>query len=308
MANTRRKLTLLEQAEIEEKRRRLKLFKAGFDLNIPFVVQMKKILPAYDWKPKQIAFINALQFQDWYLGGYKSGKTFTGINKDIYLSYINRPYPGIIVHPTADGCEVTILPLIEEICETNKIEWDYKKLATKWKITFRFGLNKKDCGNILLVSGDKPKSLKGPKLAFGHIDEPLIMREEIVEVISTRMAEARGKFHQLLFTGTPEPEHMQWGFDVVDREEENTADRFITTMSARDVAEYLAPNYIQNQEKILSPERIATFIDGKYRNLSQGKVYASFDRDVNTFEERKEFNKILEKDFEYVLSYDFNVN
>lgn len=304
----KRKPTLLEQALMEDKRRKLRQFKTEFDAGKPFVEQMARIIPAYTWKEKQKNFINATQFSSWYLGGYKSGKTFTGVNKDIWLSYVNRPLAGILVHPTSDGIELTIMPLIEEICGDNKIEWDYQKLSTKWKVFFKFGTQKKDWGQLILASGDKPKSLKGPKLVWAHIDEPLIMKEEISEVVSTRLAERRGKWNQLLYTGTPEPEHMQWGFDIVDKEEESSVNRFITTMSTREVAEYLAPGYIENQEAMLTPERVATFIDGKYRNISQGKVYHAFDRNENTFEDLKRFKNILKGESEFVLSYDFNVN
>lgn len=303
-----KKISLLDQAYIEEKRRRLKQFKSEFDLDIPFVEQVKRILPEYDFKPKQKNFINAKQFTIWYLGGYKSGKSFTGICKDIWLAYVNRPYAGMLVHPTADGIQLTIIPLIEEISEKNKIEFEVKRLSTKWIIYFKFGLQKKDWGQLILASGDVPKSLKGPKLVWGHIDEPLIMKKEITQIVHSRMAESRGKFHQVLYTGTPEPEHMQWGFDIVDTEEENIEDRFITTMSARDIAEFLRPGYIEDQEANLTAAEAATFIDGKYRNLSQGKVYHAFDRDKNTFENDNKLKKLLGKDNEYVLSYDFNVN
>jgi hypothetical protein len=307
------KLTLEEQYYIEDKRRQLKLQQAEFDTKKPFARQMKAVLPNISWKPKQEAFINARQPVKWYLGGYKSGKSFSGVACDIWLSYVNKPAPGILVHPTADGIEVTILPLIDEICHLNKIEYSLRKLSTKWIITFKFGLNKRDWGKLILVSGDRPKSLKGPNLAWGHIDEPLIMEAEIVSVIQSRLANPKGKLNQLIFTGTPEPAHMKWGFDIVDKETENTKQRFIITVSTREVEEYLAPGYIKNIEDNNPPEFVETFIDGKYRNLSQGKVYYSFRREKNVFDPLKfNMNHII-PDFdnherEIVISYDFNVN
>lgn len=302
------KHSLAEQFEIEDKRKKLKDYNVKWDPKKPLLSLFKIILPNIKWKHKQILFINALAFIRWYLGGYKSGKTFTGVCLDIVLSFINRPYPGILVHPTADGVDITILPLIDEICKLNKIEYEVKKLSTKWKVYFKFGLNKKDWGQLILASGDKPKSLKGPKLAWAHIDEPLIMAEEISSVILSRLAELRSVLRLLFYTGTPEPLHMKWGFDIVDKENEDTPERFITTVSAREIKEHLPPGYIEQQEATYTPEMVLTFVDGKYRNLSQGAMYFAFKREKNVFDPLNLSVNIPEDaERELVLSYDFNV-
>lgn len=303
-----KKPTLLQQVLIEEKRNQLRVFKADYNPKIKHTKQMEALLPNIKWKPKQAAFINAHQFMKWYLGGYKSGKTFTGVGTDTWLSYINRPYPGILVHPTFDGLRLTILPLIEEICDLNHILYEVKELSTKFKVTYKFGKSAHEWGTLYLASGHIPKSLKGPKYAFGHIDEPLIMKAEITEVIMSRLAELRAKLRWLLFTGTPEPEHMLWGWDIVDKIEEDSDTRFLITMSAREVAEYLAPGYIEEQIKHYTPEQAETFIDGKYRNLSGGKVYSSFDRQKNMRPAMNVKNFMVDENNEIVLSFDFNVN
>ena len=306
------KHTLLQQAEIEQKRRRLKQLKADFDIKTPFIKQVNNLLPNITFKDKQVQYINARQFLKYYLGGYKSGKSFTSCAIDIWLAYINRPYPGILVHPTFDGIKLTIKPLLEEICELNKIDLRYKELATKSIALLNFGDR---VGQIILASGDVPKSLKGPKLAFGHIDEPFIMKEEIVGVVESRIAEAKAVYSMLQYSGTPEPEHMQWGFDIVDEEYENSDKRFIITVSTTEVAEHLRPGYVEDIVKNNSPEYVETFIHGKYRNLSQGKVYSSFDSIRNMWnpETRQPMREIDlpghdKSGCEYSLSYDFNVN
>lgn len=308
MATNQKKISLLKQAEIESKKRQMSVVKGGYKAKEPLLNLLNRLLPAYTFKPKQVQFINAKQLVAWYLGGYKSGKSFTGVCLDIALAYINRPYPGILVHPTMDGNEITVLPLIDEICTENGIEYEVKKLSTKFKVVFKFGMDKRDWGVLLVASGDKPKSLKGPKLAFGHIDEPLVMKEEITEVIISRLAEMRATLRRLLYTGTPEPEHMQWGFDIVDKEFEDSEDRFITTMSTREVAEFLAPGYIEGMVKNLSPERVETFVDGKYRNLSQGKVYQSFNKKTCVMDAALIKNYKDAGDSELVIGVDFNVN
>ena len=301
----RRKLSLYEQAVIEEKRRKVTGLKGGFNPKKKYSEQMGTLLPSIIWKPKQEQYINAKQFIKWYLGGYKSGKSFTGVSVDTWLAYVNRPYPGILVHPTMDGNEITIIPLIQEICDLNGIHFEIKKLRTKFNVVFKFGMQPADWGHLILASGDVPKSLKGPKLSFGHIDEPFIQKQEIMQVVMSRLAEARSKLRMLQITGTPEPEHMNWGFDIVDKEFEDSPDRFITTVSAREVAEYLAPGYIEEMERSLPPEQVQVFVDGKYRNLSQGKVYEPFDREKNVKHlEVKDFGL----DTEVVLGFDFNVN
>jgi hypothetical protein len=303
----KKNISLYEQAIIEEKRRKIQSLKGDFDIRKKYSDQIKILLPEITWKEKQLKYINARQLVKWYLGGYKSGKTFTGIALDIWLAYINRPQPGILVHQTMDGNEITIIPLIQELCNKNGIYYEVKKMRTKFKVVFKFGTTSADWGHLILASGDRPESLKGPKLAFGHIDEPFIQKEEISEVVLSRLAESRAKLRMLQYTGTPEPEHMSWGFDIVDKEFEDNDERFITTVSTREVAEYLAPGYIQDMERNLSPEKVQTFIDGKYRNLSQGKVYSSFDRAENVKHiDLKYFDD--KADTEMVIGFDFNVN
>lgn len=306
-----KKITLYEQAIIEQKRRNMQKNKTAFSPRKEYAAQMAVLLPQIEWKEKQRKFINARQFITWYLGGYKSGKTFTGIAEMIWLAYINRPYSGIVVHPTFDGIQLTILPLIEEICRANSIEYELKKLSTKYKVIFKFGLSEAEWGYVWLVSGDVPKSLKGPKLAFGMIDEPLIMKEEITEIIMSRIAESKGVLPKLIFTGTPEPEHMQWGFDIVDEKEQDTPERFITTISTREVKEYLRPGYIEDFERNNSPAKVRTFIDGEYQNLSQGKVYETFDIKKNLYDKLTQTparNIEDNAERELVIGYDFNVN
>ena len=308
MATNPKKISLLKQAEIENKKRQMHVVKGGYKPKEPLLNLLNRLFPVYNFIPEQKQFINAKQLVVWYLGGYKSGKSWCSMCLDIALSYINRPYPGILVHPTMDGNEITILPLIDEICSENGIEYEVKKLRTKFKVIFKFGMDKRDWGVLLLASGDKPKSLKGPKLSFGHVDEPLIMDEEICEVVISRLAEGRAKLRKMIYSGTPEPEHMKWGFDIVDQEFEDSDKRFITTVSTRKVAQFLAPGYIKSMEDSLSQERIETFIDGKYRNLSQGKVYQSFDKKKNVMDAMAIKKYKDEAESELVIGVDFNVN
>lgn len=303
-----KKLSLLQQAQIEQKRRQSKIFVAPYDPTVLNTVLMKSLLPEYTFIPKQEEYINARQLVTWLLGGYKSGKSFVGIDVDVLLAFVNRPIPGILVHPTMDGNTITILPLIEEICDLNKILHTVKKLSTKYIVTFKFGSQEKDWGKLILASGDIPRSLKGPKLAFGHIDEPLIMPEEIFNVILTRLAHINAKYRRLQLTGTPEPLHMKWGFDIVDKVRENSPGRFIETISAREVKKYLPPNYIEDNEANMTPEEALTFIDGLYRNLAGGRVYPNFNRDNNTFNPLNfNFDFSVVPFRELVLNYDFNV-
>lgn len=308
----RNKKTLFEQALIEQKKRQIsKLKLSEFNPKKKYSEQLRALLPNINFIEKQKKYIDAKQTIKWYKGGYKSGKTFTGIAVDIWLAFVNKPYPGMLVHQTMDGNEITILPLIEEICQANNIDYDVKKLRTKFKVIFNFGKGKAEQGVLYLASGDSPKSLKGPKLAFGHVDEPLIQKEEITQVILSRLAEKHAVLRMLQYTGTPEPEHMQWGFDICDKESEDSKNRYITTISTHDVAQFLPKGYIEEMSAEMTPGERETFINGNYRNLKQGAVYENFDSkesmwDPITNQPDRGINE--ETVTELVLSYDFNVN
>lgn len=300
-----RRVSLLEQAELEMKRRQLASYGEQFQPDVPYADQLERILPNIKWIDKQKAFINARQFEKWLKGGYKSSKSFTGVAYDIWLSYVNKPYPGILVHPTADGIDITILPLIEEHCQENKIEYEIKKLSTKWKVFFKFGIHKRDWGQLILASGDRPKSLKGPKLAFGHIDEPLIMDEEINEIIVSRLAEAKGKLNQLIYTGTPEPLNMKWGFDIAEMIHVDNEDMYLETISTMDVKQFLPDGYVENMMKKFTPEQIEAFIHGRHVNMSQFRCYPNFKKDTCVYDPLEAGE--LEGDIELILGFDFNV-
>lgn len=305
------KFSLLQQAESEKKRRDLSLIKNFSDLSV--YEQLKHVLPGVELYDKQREFVNAKQFEKWYIGGYKSGKTFLGVCLSIFISFVNRPYPTLIVHPTSDGIEITLLPLFEKICDVAKIEYTLKRLSTKIIATLRFGNSKKDFGKIIFASGDRPRSLKGPNVASALIDEPFIMKEEIVNVVVSRISEANAVMRHLLFTGTFEPFHMTWGFDLAkESNSQSNHERFIVKASTRENL-YLPENYVKNLESQYDKRNREVYIEGNYINMNLNSVYTFSSENIcdneikNRFLEEPE-NRNLRNSYNLILSFDFNVN
>ncbi len=270
------------------------------------VEQLSRLLPGIELTPKQAQFMNASAFLQVITGGDKSGKTFTAVCKAIKLSYVNSEFKGLFVHPTADGIEVTVMPVFEEIFEKYNVNYSVKNLATKKIVKIFFGKGK--TGTIVIGSGDKPRSLKGPNFAFAVIDEPFIMKKDIFQVVVSRLA-ANAKARCLILCGTPEPIYMVWGKEYLKKKFVDSPKLFVITISARDNP-YNSPEYIANLEALYDSKMRRARIEGELVNLSGENVYDfSYDKNVISRDEALKLCFDIETgDKNLILTFDFNYN
>jgi PBSX family phage terminase large subunit len=270
------------------------------------VEQLSVLLPGIELTPKQAQFMNTNAFLQVITGGDKSGKTFTAVCKALTLSYINSGFKGLFVHPTADGIEITVMPVFEEIFDKYNINYSVKNLATKKIIKIFFGRGR--TGIIVIGSGDKPRSLKGPNFAFAVIDEPFIMKKDIFQVVVSRLA-ANAVKRCLILCGTPEPIYMVWGKEYLKKKFVDTDKLFVITISARDNP-YNSPDYIANLEALYDAKMRKARIDGELVNLSGETVYDfSFEKNVISRDEALRLCFDIENsDKNLILTFDFNYN
>lgn len=289
---------LLQQALAKEKELKLKRYAKGKRATNALEA-LKVLLPGYEPTPKQAKYHNSNAKEKGIKGGYQSGKTTAFAAEGIALAYMNRPHPVLLVSPSSDLAEDVVGKKLEELCEANGLEYEY--LTSKGLFTIILSNNKKENLTIYLAGSDKPKFLKGYSVAAVGMDEPFIQSKEALEVVLSRKS-IKCKRNIFFWSGTPEPEYMEWGLEYFEKDED-TPDLFTITLPTYENV-HLSKEYVNDLEKKYDTKTQEVFLKGKYRVLSANPAYHAFERKRNTLPDvliPKEFNEML-------IGFDFNVD
>lgn len=289
------KLSLLDQALLEEKRLEVQIRSQRLKRKLNFYETLKNLLPSYVPRPKQKLFHQSSAREKGIKGGYGSGKTMAFCAEAITLAFINKPLWIVLSSPSFDNALEAVLPHLKDFCERNGYNYNFIKDSGHFEIMF--GENKKDKGNIYLIG---QKFYKGPNIAAVGLDEPFSQKKEIFDNLIARVRHPLAKRHQVFWAGTPEPDTMQWGYSYFENEH-NSQKLFTITIPTEDNI-YLPPEYIQNLKDKYDAKQQEVYLCGKYISLSQGKVYYMFDRSRNVI------TNGTEKPKEIIISFDFNVD
>ena len=245
-----------------------------------FKIKKKSFLPA------QLQWWELENFIRLLVGGYGSGKTYIGAMRAIYLSYLNSGLPGMYVSPTYRLAKRTFELTLREMLNRSGIEYVHNKTDHEFNI-------KNWNGVIWVGSGDDPDSLRGPNLAWAGIDEPFIQSREVFDQMIARVRHKEAKRSELFLTGTPE--ELNWGYQIAN---DPNLDIGIVTASTKD--NYYNPKeYLNNLLSAYSKEQIEAYVEGKFVNLTKGRVYKDFNREL-----------VVEKEVKGEVSagIDFNVD
>jgi hypothetical protein len=217
--------------------------------------------------PHQRAFWELPNFIKLMIGGFGSGKTRIGALRSIWLSYLNAPLPHLYISPTYKQARRTVVVSIAGLLDVSRIKYLYNKTNHEFYIP---GWK----GTIWIGSGDDPNSLKGPNLATAGIDEPFLIDEDILPVILSRLRVKDAKITELFLTGTPE--ELNWGYDLAQNIDEKY-DLGVVVGKTSDNC-HLASHFLTMLEKAFDENQRAAYLDGKFVNLTAGRVYKYFDR------------------------------
>jgi len=222
------------------------------------------------------------------VGGYGSGKTYIGALRSIFLSYINKPLPGMYVSPTHGLAQKTIILTLKEIFRRSDIDFTFNQNKGEFRIHNWDGL-------IWIGSGDKPDSLRGPNLSWAGIDEPFIQKREVFEQMTARVRHPEATQSEIFLTGTPE--ELNWGYQLV-----NDSRLDIGTVNASTLDNpHLPQDYKDSLLAAYSQEQIDAYVHGKFVNLTQGRVYKDFNRDKHVMKRETE-------GWEIAAGQDYNVD
>ena len=221
--------------------------------------------------PHQLQWWDLDNFYKVLVGGYGSGKTYIGALRCIYLSYLNRPHPGMYVSPTWGLATKTIILTLKDVLRNAQLKYTFNQQKGEFII---HNWN----GHIWIGSGDRPHSLYGINLAFAGIDEPFIQSKDVFDQMVARVRIPDAEHREIFLTGTPE--QLNWGYSLINRPELDMGVVYGSTLDN----EYLPQQYKDNLLAAYSKEQIDAYVYGKFVNLTQGRVYKEFDRDKHTSE------------------------
>ncbi|KAA6230583.1 hypothetical protein FP507_09965 [Chlorobium phaeovibrioides] len=226
-----------------------------------FQIDKQKMLP------HQREFWELPNYIKLLVGGYGSGKTHIGAVRAIWNSYLNAPIPHLSISPTYKQARKTVIISISELLDRANIRYTYNKtdhefLIRNWN------------GRIWIASGDEPDSLKGPNLATIGIDEPFIQKKEVFDIALSRLRHPEAKTRELIMTGTPE--QLNWGYEVAQNENGNYDLGVVIGSTASNT--HLPKQFIETLENAYDQNQRAAYMDGKFVNLTAGRVYRYFSR------------------------------
>jgi hypothetical protein len=226
--------------------------------------------------------------------GYGGGKTMSLAKRMIALALHNAPVPVVTVSPTYPMAETTIVESIGELLEgraqgsgwiwddagprfdpSQVLTWRLvKSQPYKFEIQYR-GRRAK----ILCMSGEHPNRLKGSNIAAAGIDEPFMQQRAVFDQIVARVRHPAARRREINITGTPEGV-IGWGYDLFEGELRAKHDVGLVQCSSR-ANKALPEGYVDRMDSSFDDTARAAYVEGKFVNMSSGRVYHAFDGTVH---------------------------
>ena len=197
--------------------------------------------------------------------GFGGGKSFGLVMKNLQLSRLNRNIEGGCVVPSIPDYKKDLLPLFEEILDSNRISYRYHK-SDKW---FKFPWSS---AKLTVVTAEK--KIRGPNWGYATVNEiGLISHERFKEVIGR--VRVKGAPHpQIASSGTPEGT-AHWLHEVfVETPMKNSR---IIYGDTRNNLENLADDYVSTMEDSFDSIMLDAYLRGMFVNMNGSRFYYSYD-------------------------------
>jgi len=212
--------------------------------------------------------------------GYGGGKTMTLGKRTIYTALRNSPVPVMTVSPTYPMAEATVVETINELLDGRCSGEKYMRFRLLKKTPYTFNItNRRAVATIKCYSGEKPARLKGPNMAAAYIDEPFIQHEDVYKQVIARVRHPLAKLREIGLTGTPEGV-VGWGYELCEGEK-GVKQNVGFVQASTDANRALSPDYVARMEAAYDPEALKAYRHGLFVNMSQGRVYHSFDSTIH---------------------------
>lgn len=241
------------------------------------------------------------------VGGFGSGKTAAIPLRWLYLiNWRIKEQRAIckmmIVEPTKEMVRDVLIPTLNDFFDRHGIEHKYHKTFFDYTITL-YKNNKKYQFTALLRSSDTPEALTGKNLTDIIIDEfdkkhPIEKQREVWKECISRIRAAEYGTCAIVTT----PEGYKYTYELYNECQYQEKENFLLIRAKTYNNKFLPADYVDNLYKQYSSDLVEQYIEGNFINLTQGKVYKNFDRDVNGV------IKDYDPNLPLILCVDFNVN
>ena len=143
-----------------------------------------------------------------FLGGIRSGKTYSGVAeclKQVYL-YKKKPNLGWIISPTYLMSLVTER-IFRKLCQTPAGSLILSERRGERAFYLRPAPGDTEPFRIEFKTAEDPDKLRGASIAFALLDEAAMMKAEVMDIIQGRVLDSRG-----LILATTTPRGKNWVF------------------------------------------------------------------------------------------------
>lgn len=206
-------------------------------------------------------------------GGYRSGKTVTGIACVVDMGLRSEGHPILVVEPTYRLILDVFIRSAAQFLTAWKIPWRYHKSDKILSVGRRLQFD------VLCRSADQPRSLEGLTVGGLLVDEWELCDLEALQVAFARVSV--GPCQQKVLTGTPEGYGLAYDW-LLSKPSARLAEdgiRVWTIDSSKNTT--LSKDYVSDMRKRMDDDVAGEKLDG-VRRAKGGRVYSRFDRQRHT--------------------------
>lgn len=233
------------------------------------------------------------------VGGFGSGKTegipLRWLQLIEYRAKQKVKCNLMVTEPTFGMIRDILIPTFDLYFDRHKIKHVFHKSFYNYTISYR-GYQ----FTALLRSVDKPSSITGKSLTdiIGDEHDKISSITDQKEIWNEYIARVRQADYGTVSVATT-PEGFKHTYELWGKALQKGF-KLITAKTPNN--KFLPKSYIENLYRQYSPELVKQYINGEFINLTQGKVYYPYNRNIH--KRKLEFNPFLP----IRLSFDFNVN
>jgi len=228
-----------------------------------------------------------------FIGGIRSGKTFSGAQKFGELCWRNRGCTLAVYAPTYRMLEDATKKTFLEVLHDKGISYHYNKSENK---IILFGDT-----TVLFRSMDDPEHLRGPTLAGAWIDEGGQMKTDAAfRVIQGRVSDPAGEELCILVTTTPDG--LGWLYDILVEEKEK---HHVVEYHARtDWNHTLPQGYFDRLDSSFDERYAKQELGGEWIDIFAGQAYWNFSRTKHIIKGDRPYDRALP----LIIMFDLNVD
>lgn len=227
---------------------------------------------AFEILKHQLDFISSTARHTGLVGGFRSGKSHSGVLKTISKK-LKLPKVDVAYYlPT--------YPLIRDIAFPK-----FTEILTQQNIPFNLNKSDKDIitpyGRIILRSMDNPTLIIGYEVGYSLVDEADVlstkkMQEIMIKILARNSVKTLGNNNATDFVSTPEGFKFLYNFFV-----KNDSKNKKLIQARTEDNPFISEDYIDSLKEQYTQQQLDAYLNGEFVNLTSGTVYHAFDRQSN---------------------------